>query len=93
MSLLPEKFIVVHFNPFDTFSKIDLITKDNSETMYIHSLLQHGVEELVDVCYSTKNYEIFLNAPAEFLPQFRENAKCIENTKYSENKIKIQGAY
>lgn len=88
---LSDNFIVVHFNPFDTFSKIDIVTKTNIKSMYIHSLLNHGIEELVDVCYSVKNYEVFLNAPIEFLPEFRETAKNIENQKYSMNKIKIEG--
>lgn len=87
--------MVLHFNPFDTFSKLDMLDYDNgsASSLYIHSLLSNGIEELVDVAYSKNNFDITFNGPIEFLPEIRSKVREIENTKYSVNKIKIEGVY
>ena len=87
--------MILHFNPFDTFSRLDILDYDNTSvsSLHIHSLLSNGIEELVDVAYSKNNFNITFNGPAEFLPEVRSKVREIENTKYSVNKIKIEGVY
>ena len=87
--------MVLHFNPFDTFSKLDILDYDNgsASSLYIHSLLSNGIEELVDVAYSINNFDITFNGPIEFLPEVRNKVREIEDIKYSVNKIKIEGVY
>lgn len=95
MMIPNNNFIVLHFNPFDTFSKIELVNPKTNEveSFFMHSLLNHGLEELVDIAYSKNNFDIFFNGPIEYLPEFRDTAREIESQKYSTNKIKIQGVY
>ena len=91
---LTDKAIIIHYNPFDTFSKITLLDKKSVEgSMYIHSLMQHGANELVDVCYSKNIFNVFFDGPIEFLPELRNLTFQLENDKYSFHKIKIEGVY
>lgn len=87
--------MILHFNPFDTFSRLDILDYDNTSvsSLHIHSLLSNGIEELVDVAYSKNNFNITFNGPTEFLPEVSSKVREIENTKYSVNKIKIEGVY
>ena len=87
-----NQVLIVHFNPFDTFSKVDVVTPAGvSKSLLVYSLFNHGIGELIDIAYSLNSFDIYFDGPVDFIEEINRKATAIESMKYNNNKITIKG--
>ena len=83
--------IVVSYDPFAMESRVTVIHGDFNEQVSVASNMESLVEDLVALAYRYNTYNIKTHAPLAVTAEIKRQITALENNRYSENKITVEG--
>ena len=83
--------IVVSYDPFAMESRVTVIHGDFNEQVTVSSDIESLVADLVALAYRYDTYNVRTHAPLAITAEIKRQITALENTRYSENKITVEG--
>lgn len=85
------KALIVDYDPFAMESRVTLVEDGKRNQIKVASSIESLTEHLVAYSYDNNVYDVRVHAPLAITNEIERQVSTLENTTYSENKIKVEG--
>lgn len=83
--------LIIIYDPFAMESRVTVYKDNRSFYTTVASDIHELAEKIVPLAYEKDVYNLRISAPFEIVQEMRDTIKTIENGKFSENKLVIEG--